>query len=262
MSLEETPELPEKPGLFGYAQYVWYYAVREGSVIRKAPGSFIIAMLVVGFPIYWLLSEHIRDQYTEQIDDLRASKEKLDGANKMLQATIEFQDRKIAGGIGSQQAATIGPSRIQFIGAERLPPLFPVRINMHYVNRGSIPAVGTKFAGNSKFVQKPLTNVEIDSLFDALSLQLKSASNNNSTSEIQPSDPIFNTIQSTSITQDQINMASVPDSKEILYSYAIQRYRDDNTPLGKWRITEVCLLAMYGSADQVCDTHNGIFISD
>jgi hypothetical protein len=258
MSIEETPEPPEKPGAFGYAQYVWHYAVREGSVIRAAPFSFAIAMLVVGAPIYWYASSAIRDQYTGQIDDLKSANEKLDATTKSLQATIEFQDRKLASFTTSKLSeADPHASRLQYISSLRLAPSFPVGINVTFLNTGDLASIGAQFFGHVIVSEVRLSKDDLDKYFSGLESALKPS---DSTFETQPKDSIFHSIVADNVTIEMAN--SVTAGHAFLYVFAGQRYRDDNTPPGKYRITEVCLIGHANSAVEFCEHHNRIFLSD
>ena len=235
MSLEETPEPPEKPGVFGYAQYVWHYVVREGSVIRRAPFSFVIAMLVVGAPVYWFVSSSIKEKYSGQIDDLKTANEKLDATAKSLQATIEYQDHKLAGLVSTPASQTVGgTSKLKYTNAIRLAPAYPVRVNFYYTNAGGIAAKGAIFSGDAGVADKALGESELDTVFVRLKDKLKDAESRNVNYEVQPGDGIFYTIQSSTITQPISTELS--NGHGFLYTFALMEYKDENTPPGRFRL--------------------------
>jgi hypothetical protein len=148
---EPMPEPPEAPGVFGYARYVWHYIVREGSVVRRAPLSLLLALVVVGAPTYWLVSGSIKDEYARQIEDLKSANERLDDTTKSLQATIQLQDRKLLSlTAGTTTVGENQNTRLQYVTSTRLPPPLPVRINMVFANRGNAPAIGANFRGSAQ----------------------------------------------------------------------------------------------------------------
>jgi hypothetical protein len=257
----DLPEMPETPSVFGYAQFVWNHIVREGSVIRRAPMAFIISMLIVGTPLVWVMYNYIKAEFAEQIDDLRAANEKLDATAKTLQATIEYQDHKLAGSINTPAGPSIGGiSKLQYNAVARLPPLYPVRINIYYTNVGTISAKGAIFGGDAEASDKELKESDLDIIFAGLKYKLKDAESRNLEYELQPGDHIFYTIQSSTITQtvsDELN-----GGKGFLYMFALMEYKDENTPPGKFRVTEVCLIGLPKSADHFCPYHNRVFLSD
>src|SRR5579862_9113032 len=137
--LPEIPEIPESPSSLGLVSHIWNYAVKEGSVIRAAPLSFGLAILVVGGLIYYFLTGNFKDAYTGRIDNVKIENEKLDATIKSLQATIEFQDRRLSDlGVQTTPAPTPGAaSRIQYVQAARVVPLYPLKVNVSFSNRGT-----------------------------------------------------------------------------------------------------------------------------
>ena len=257
---EPIPEPPDAPGIFGYVRYAWHYLASEGSAIRRAPLSFALAMVVIGAPIIWVVSEYIKSEYAKQIEDLNAANESLDATIKSLQATVQLQDKKIISFTGA--ATTVGEnqnSRIQYVSAARIPPPLPYRINLLWVNKGNAPAIGADFKGSAQASQSSLSDKDIDDVFEKLEEQLRASSKSN-TSETQPQDTIFNTITADNITSAVNDM--VQSGRAVIYTFAAVRYSDDNTPPGKHRITEVCLIGTSNSADHFCLNHNRVFLSD
>jgi hypothetical protein len=257
---EPILEPPEAPGLFGYVRYGWHYLASEGGAIRRAPLSFAIAMVVIGAPLIWLVTEYVKSEEAKQIEDLRAANESLDATIKSLEATVQLQDRKIMAFTGG--TTTVGEnqnSRIQYITATRIPPPLPYKINILFANKGNAAAIGVNFRGSAQVSESALSEKNVDAAFDNLEEQLRTSATSN-TSETQPQDTIFNTITADNITSPIADMVQAGRAR--VYTFGVMRYRDENTPPGKHRITEVCLIGMSGSADHFCPNHNRVFLSD
>lgn len=102
-TLPEMPEVPDAPSDFGLVSVIWNYLAKEGSMIRAAPVSFIVAVAVITAVINYYMRSYIKDEYTSQIDDMKASVENLRTANENLdaraknaEATISFMDKRIS----------------------------------------------------------------------------------------------------------------------------------------------------------------------
>jgi hypothetical protein len=176
-------------------------------------------------------------------------------------ATIEYEDHKLAGLTNAPTGSSIGGiSKLQYSAVARLPPVYPVRINIYYTNVGAIPAKGAIFAGDAGASDKGLKESDLDVIFAWLKYKLKDAESRNLDYEVQPGDHIFYTLQSSTITQpiaDELN-----GGKGLLYTFALMEYKDENTPPGKFRVTEVCLIGPPKGADHFCANHNRVFLSD
>src|SRR6185437_1825663 len=95
MESPSEPESPETPSLVVWGRWLLHHAMQEGGVIRKAPLSFIIAVVVATAVFAWCIHWWIAGEYEHQIDDLKATNESLDATTKSLQATIEYQDKRL-----------------------------------------------------------------------------------------------------------------------------------------------------------------------
>jgi hypothetical protein len=217
-------------------------------------------MIIVGAPIYWFVSGYIKDQFAKQMDDLKTANQKLDDTIKSLQATIDYQDRKLASLTGG--TTTIGENqnaRLQYVNAIRISPPIPVRINLTFANKGNTAAVGATFRGSAQVSETALSDKDIDDAFDKLEGQLRSNQTTN-TYETQPQDTIFITVVADNISQSMNDALLAGHAR--LYTFDVVRYGDENTPPGKHRVTEVCLIGAKDSADHYCPNHNRIFLSD
>ena len=62
---------PDAPEWVKSYRRIWYHVRREGSVIRGAPGAFLLAALITcGFE-HWYLSDRFEDRYSVQISGLQ-----------------------------------------------------------------------------------------------------------------------------------------------------------------------------------------------
>jgi hypothetical protein len=268
--LPEMPDVRDAPSDFGLVSIVWNYLAKEGSVIRAAPVSVIVAVAVLTAVISYYMRSYIKDEYTSQIDDLRASVESLRAANENIdaraksdEATIDFMDKRISelSSTTTTKGAETGNSRIQFTSFSRVLPYFPVKINIYFVNKGLIPARGPIFAGNSIFSQSQLSDVEIDDAFKDLKLKLKDYEKKQLDYEVQPGDPLFKTIAPSDYTKEQFDKFA--SGTGVQYTFSLAEYRDAYTPDGKFRVTEVCVWTTKdNNADHFCNHHNRIYVSD
>jgi hypothetical protein len=203
--LPEIPEFPDAPSDLGLISVIWNYLAKEGSVIRAAPFSVAVAVAVITGALYYYLRSSIKDEYTSQIDDLKAANEKLDATSKSLQATIEYQDRKLASFTTSKLSeGDTHVSRLQYISVLRLAPYFPVNINVTFVNTGDLPSIGAQFFGNAIVSETKLSKDELDKYFSDLERAIKPS---DSTLENQPKHVIFHTIVASNITIEMANTA-------------------------------------------------------
>jgi hypothetical protein len=249
---------PEVPSLVIWGRFLLHHLMQEKSVIRDAPGDFALAVLALSVPIWFGMHWYIGDQYSTEIENLNSANEKLDATTKSLQATIEFQDRKLASLTTSKLSdSDTRISRLQYVSVLRRTPYFPVAIDVTFVNTGDAASIGAQFFGKAIVSEAKLSEEELDKYFGDLERAIKRS---DSTLEHQPKDVIFHTIVADNITIEMANTAMA--GKAFLYIFAGQRYRDDNTPPGKHRITEVCLIGHTGDADAFCEYHNRIFLSD
>jgi hypothetical protein len=268
--LPEMPEVPDAPSDFGLVSIVWNYLAKEGSVIREAPISFVVAVAVVTAVINYYMRSYIKDEYTSQIDNLKASVENRRAANENLDArakndesAIAFMDKRISelSSTTTIKGTEAGNARIQFTSFYRFSPLFPVKINVYFVNKGSIPAQGPLLAGNSVFSQSQLSDQEIDNAFANLKLKLKDYEKIQPDNEVQPGDPLFKTIAPSEYTKEQFDKFLSGTGRQ--YTFAFAEYRDEYTPAGKFRVTEVCVWTTKDdNADHFCNHHNRIYLSD
>jgi hypothetical protein len=148
---------------------------------------------------------------------------------------------------------------LQYGTVARLPPLYPVRINIYYTS-WDYSCEGAIFAGDAGAADKELKESDLDVIFAGLKYKLKDAENRNLDYELQPGDYMFYTIKSTTITQTI--SAELNGGKGFLYTFALMEYKDENTPPGKFRVTEVCLIGLPKSADHFYPYHNRVFLSD
>ena len=68
---------------------------------------------------------------------------------------------------------------MQYSAVARLPPVYPVRINIYYTNVGAIPAKGAIFAGDAGASDKGLKESDLDVIFAWLKYKLKDAESRN-----------------------------------------------------------------------------------
>ena len=216
------------------------------------------------------MRSYIKDEYTSQIDDLRASVENLRTANDNLnsrakndESTISFMDKRISelSSTTAIKGAEAGNARIQFASFYRFLPYFPVKINIYFVNKGSVPAKGPIFVGNSIYSPSQLSDSEIDDAFKDLQLKLKDYDKTQPDYEIQPGDIMFKTIAPSDYTKEQFD--KFLSGTGMQYTFAFTEYSDAYTPAGKFRVTEVCVWnTKNDNADHFCNHHNRIYLSD
>src|SRR5437870_5205823 len=91
------------------------YLKREGRVITRAPAAFATCLLTFAIIIALVEWNAIDSQYVRRLADMGSANTRLDATIKSLQATIQFQETRIADLSGKQPKSerASGVSRIQ-----------------------------------------------------------------------------------------------------------------------------------------------------
>jgi hypothetical protein len=263
---EDDPKLPleypDAPEAIKWFRWLPYHLAHEGRMIRQAPVAFAAALLflgaIVGYFEYQLLENH----FLGQIADLSAANQRLDATAKSLQATIQFQDARLAASAGHTQVdREVGESRIIVTRYETKGVADPIAWNVYFKNTGNIAAVGFRTAMGSGIFPSQETAEQLDEIFKQIKSSMKDIEARRVDTEIQSGEESFLTYPFLNVPrQDYVD--KVVNGTSLLHLFMIVEYHDVSTPPGKWRATEICSYTLKSDAVHHCDQHNRVFVSD
>lgn len=263
--VEDDPKLPleypDAPEAIKWVRWLAYHLAHEGRIIRQAPVAFAAALLllaaIVGYFEYQLVENH----FLGQIADLSAANQRLDATAKSLQATIQYQDARLAASAGHTQAdREIGESRI-IVTRYEMKSADPVAWNVHFKNTGNIAAIGFRTGMGSGIFPSLETAEQLDEIFKQIKSSMKDVEARRVDTEIQSGEESFLTYPFLNVPR-QDYLDKVVDGTSLLYLFMIVKYVDVSTPPGKWRATEICSYTLKSDAVHHCDQHNRVFVSD
>jgi hypothetical protein len=237
---------PEPPDWLKGLLWVWHQITEEGAVIRKAPGSFLLMAAVVALLVFF----YTRAQFEEQ----SAGK---DATIQSDEAAIKYANERLAAYEGKPSEAAPGQSRVKFGYFQRNDISGRYGINIYATNVGAAPANNLVHADRFKIFDKPPTQADADAIFADMYKELNAEKRTPPDTETQPGDAAWWTEVPKDITIKQVDDEVVNGSKAI-YAFVLYQYRDDETPPGKWRTTEVCQYTFRRDAMHSCSAHNHI----
>ena len=170
---------------------------------------------------------------------------------EIIVPTILIRDRYFLTAIPAGPEHT---SRIQVSGVLALPVESDNKwyINVYYSNVGDIFYTDFLFANRHDTFYRALDEKEEDNIFDVIYHDQAVSGIKPSTSQYQPGEQKY-----VSIIEDngQNTKDLVTKQRKLLYIFVIFRYRDDNTPPGKFRYTEHCSFLDYNLTEHSCIGH-------
>ncbi len=229
-------------------------------MIRQAPLAFVAALCFAAAVVGYLEYQLTENRFLQQISDLSTANQRLDATAKSLQATIQYQDERLAQFSGKQPAnSEEGFARLQMIDVKIISEPEDLKINMFMQNTGTLAAVGFIHSSGGGMLDKEMTADDLDKLFLQLKSAMKDAETRRLDAEIQPNEGSwFSTFLPISAQQ----YAQVTNGSKFLYFVMLGEYKDNDAPPNKWRATEVCLFTFQNQGMHRCDQHNRIFLSD
>jgi hypothetical protein len=134
---------------------------------------------------------------------------------------------------------TAANARLEFVSIriEKIPNTTENKIYFHFINHGSLAAIGPKAVTVHVILENVVTEDQTNQQMEAL-LKIREARGAplNNSFEMQPGENSF-TEEPTTISDDDLQ--KVRDNKAYFYLFAIVMYKDKTTPNGYF-ITEVC----------------------
>lgn len=247
MSADEVdPPEPVK-----WIQWIWKHLTQEGDVIRRAPLAFVLIVVAALWAGNWIAAQ----RFNSTIDGLKAKIDTKDAEIEFIDKRLQASEAKSTGGAASR-------SLVKLVAMTRAQNTKDGKYawTLFVQNIGNGAASGLLHQMDQKITNRRLSSAELDQWFSELKEKLVSSRASPPTIEIQAGDS-----EGTSNASDIDGAAfdrEVNSGAKLIYTVAVIEYRDDDTPPGKWRITEICGFATGGNLTANCESHNRIYLSD